>query len=164
MLHTGPLLFLLSVNDLPQHVQNQNCNIFTDDTMIYSFGSNVEELSRKMQGALESIMPWHMTNRLSIDANKSAVMLIGRPSQLHDDVDIKINDARIEQVQPTRYLGKYIDNKLSWDVQCDKLYSNVARKISVLRRRIRQLKNLAVNERYNVPISCRELKIQCPRS
>ena len=133
----GPLLFLLYVNDLPQYVQNQNCNIFADDTIIYSFGSNVEELSCKMQGALDSIMPWYMTNRLSINANKSAVMLIGRPSQVHDDIDIKINDVRIEQVQSMKYLGIYIDNKLSWDVQCDKLCSNVAGKISVLRR-IRQ--------------------------
>ena len=37
-----------------------------------------------------------------------------------------------------KYLGIYIDNKLSWDVQCDKLCSNVAGRISVLRR-IRQL-------------------------
>ena len=44
---------------------------------------------------------------------------------------------RIEQVQSTKYLGIYIDNKLSWDVQCDKLCSSVAGKISVLRR-IRQ--------------------------
>ena len=61
-------------------------------------------------------------------------MLIGRPSQVRDDIDIKINDVRIEQVQSMKYLGIYIDNKLSWDVQCDKLCSNVAGKISVLRR------------------------------
>ena len=133
----GPLLFLLYVNDLPQYVQNQNCNIFADDTIIYSFGSNVEELSCKMQGALDSIMPWYKTNRLSINANKSAVMLIGRPSQVLDDIDIKINDVGIEQVQSMKYLGIYINSKLSWDVQCDKLCSNVAGKISVLRR-IRQ--------------------------
>ena len=67
-------------------------------------------------------------------ANKSAVMLIGKPSQIQDDVDIKINDILIEQVQSMKYLGIYIDNKLSWDVQCDKLCANVAGKISVLRR------------------------------
>ena len=33
-----------------------------------------------------------------------------------------------------KYLGIYIDNRLSWDVQCDKLCANVAGKISVLRR------------------------------
>ena len=37
----GPLLFLLYVNDFPQHVQNDNCDIIADDTIIYSFGSNV---------------------------------------------------------------------------------------------------------------------------
>ena len=102
--------------------------------MIYSLESNVKELSCKMRGDLGSIMPWYMTNWLSINANKSAVMLIGRPTQVHDDVDIKINDARIEQVQLMKYLGIFIDNKLSWDVQYDRLYSNVAGKISVLRR------------------------------
>ena len=88
----GPLLFLLYVNDLPQYVQNQNCNIFADDTIIHYFGSNVEELSCKMQGVLNSIMLWYMANRLSINANKYAVLLIGRPSQVHDYIDIRINE------------------------------------------------------------------------
>ena len=78
----GPLLFLLYVNDLPQYVQNQNCNIFADDTIIYSVGSNAEDISNKLQGTLDTIMPWYMSNRLSINANKSAVMLIGKPSQI----------------------------------------------------------------------------------
>ena len=130
----GPLLFLLFVNDLPQYVQNQNCNIFADDTIIYAVGSNAEDISSKLQGTLDRTMPWYMSNRLSINANKSAVMLIGKPSQIQDDVDMKINDIRIEQVQSMKYLGIYIDIRLSWDVQCDKLCANVAGKISVLRR------------------------------
>ena len=40
-------------------------------------------------------------------------------------------------MQSMKYLGIYIDNKLSWDVQCDKLCSNIAGRISVLGR-IRQ--------------------------
>ena len=83
----GPLLFLLYVNDLPQYVQNHNCDIFADDTIIYSVGSNAEDISSKLQGTLDTFMPWYMSNRLSINANKSAVMLIGKPSQIQDDVD-----------------------------------------------------------------------------
>ena len=104
----GPFLFLLYVNDLPQYVQNQNCNIFADDTMIYFVGSNTEDISSKLRGNLDTIMHWYMSNRLSINANKSAVMLIGKPSQIQDDVDIKINDIRIEQVHSMKYLGIYI--------------------------------------------------------
>ena len=44
---------------------------------------------------------------------------------------------RIEQVQSMKYLGIFIDTKLTWDVQSDKLSSNVAGKISVVRK-IRQ--------------------------
>ena len=101
----NPYNWLLCVNDLPQYVQKQNCNIFADDTIIYSVGSNAEDISSKLQGTLDTIMPWYMSNRLSINANKSAALLIGKPSQIQDDMDIKINDIRIEQVQSTKYLG-----------------------------------------------------------
>ena len=37
----GPILFLLYVNDFAQYIENQNCNIFADDAMIYSFGREV---------------------------------------------------------------------------------------------------------------------------
>ena len=67
-----------------------------------------------MQGALDSIMPRYMTNMLSIDANKFAVMLISKPSQVHESNQWNI--------------WPLVDNKLSWDVQCDKLYSSVAGK------------------------------------
>ena len=43
-------------------------------------------------------------------------MLIGKLSQIQVDVDIKINDMRIEQVQSMKYLYTYIDNRLSCDV------------------------------------------------
>ena len=109
----GPLLFLLYANDLPQYVQNQNCNIFAYDTIIYSVGSNAEDISSKLQGPLDTIMPWYMSNMLSINANKSAVMMIDKPSQIQDDVDIKINDIWIQQVESMEYLGIYIGDKLS---------------------------------------------------
>ena len=80
-------------------MQNQNCNILQIIPSIYSFGSNVEDISSKLQGALDSILPWYMSNRLNIDANKCIVMLIDKPSQVDNDLDIKINGTRTEQVQ-----------------------------------------------------------------
>ena len=113
---------------------------------IYSVGSS------KLQVALDKIMPWYMSNMLSINANKSAVMLIGKSCQVQDDVDIKRNDIQIEQVQSMKYLYIYIytykyiyiylcvcvcvrvciDDRLSWDVQCYKPCSHIAGKISVV--------------------------------
>ena len=130
----GPLLFLLYVNDFPQHVQNENCYIFADDTIIYSFGSNVHEVMTHLQGALDSAIPWYTGNRLGINADKSAVMLVGKNSKVQNHVNVTINNVPVKQVNSMKYLGIHLDDNLSWDVQCDKLCRNVAGKISVLRR------------------------------
>ena len=45
-----------------------------------------------------------MTNRLSMNANKFAVVLLGKPSQVYGDLDITINDIRFE-VQSINYLA-----------------------------------------------------------
>ena len=59
-------------------------------------------------------------------------MSIGKPSQGHDHVDIMIYDIYIEQVLSMKYLGTYINNWLSRDAQCDKLWPRVPGKIPIL--------------------------------
>ena len=130
----GSLLFLLYVNDFPQHVQNENCNIFADDTIIYSFGSNVHEVMIHLQGALHSAILWYNSNRHGINADKSAVMLVGKNSKVQNHVNVTINNAPVEQMNSMKYLGIHLDDNLSWDVQYDKLCRNIAGKINVLRR------------------------------
>ena len=86
----GPILFLLYVNEFPQYIGNQNCNIFADDAMIYSFGNDIKETEANLQSALDSLAPWYRANMLSINTNKSAVMLVGKHYQVHD-TSISIN-------------------------------------------------------------------------
>ena len=131
----GPILFLLYVNEFPHHIGNQNCNIFADDAMIYSFGNDIKETESNLQSALDSLVPWYRANRLSINTNKSVVMLVGKHYQVHDtSLSININDVPIEQVNVTKYLGVLVDGSLSGDNQCDSLCSRIAGKIAVLRR------------------------------
>ena len=65
----GPILILLYVNEFPQYIRNQNCNIFADDAMIYSFGNDIKETEANLQSALDSMAPWYRANRLSINTN-----------------------------------------------------------------------------------------------
>ena len=89
----GPILFLLYVDEFPQYIGNQNCNIFADDAMIYSLGNDIKETEANLQSALDSLAPWYRANRLSINTNKSAVMLVGKHSQVHDtSISFNINN------------------------------------------------------------------------
>ena len=91
-LNSRPILFLLGlyVNEFPQYIGNQNCNIFADDAMIYSFGNDIIKTEGNLQSALVSLSPWYRTNKLSINTNKSVVMLVGKHSPVHD-ASISIN-------------------------------------------------------------------------
>ena len=82
-----------------------------------------------------TLTPWYSANRLSISAQKSAVMLIGKKSQVkHSNLAVSINGDLLEQVCSTKYLGVTVDSTLSWDSQCDNLCCKLAGKIAVLRR------------------------------
>ena len=112
----GPILFLLYVNDFARYIEKQNCNIFADDAMIYSFGIDIAEIESKLQCVLNTLTPWYSTNRLSISAQKSAVMLIGKKSQVkHLNLAVSINADLLEQVCSIKYLGVTVDSTLSWD-------------------------------------------------
>ena len=94
-----------------------------------------ERHSTNLQYVLNSLTPWYSANRLSISAQKSAVILIGKHSQVKNSIlAVSINGDPLEQVCSTKYLGVTGDNTLSWDSQCDNLCFKLAGKIAVLRR------------------------------
>ena len=80
-----PNLFLLYVNDLPQHIKNEQCNMFADDIIIYSSGQSIPEIQSKLQMAIDSVIPWDESNRLAVNTEKSSVMLIGKKTQIRDN-------------------------------------------------------------------------------
>ena len=41
-----------------QCVQNHDCNMLENDTIVHLFGSNVEDLSRKLQEDIDSLMAY----------------------------------------------------------------------------------------------------------
>ena len=51
--------------------------IFVDDAIIYSFGPNVHIAMTHLQGPLDFAIPWYTSNHLGINAEKSAMKLVG---------------------------------------------------------------------------------------
>ena len=128
----GPILFLLYVNDLPQHIKNEQCNMFADDTIIYSSGQSISEIQSKLQMTIDSVIPWYESNRLAVNTEKSSVMLIGKKTQIRDNnLNIYINNVLVNETNCTNYMGLFIDNTLSWDMQCDNSCRHISGKIAV---------------------------------
>ena len=107
----GPLLFLIYINDLATVSRNSLPILFADDTNIFSTGKNLNELRESLNEDLVNI---EECNRLSLNVLKTNYMIFTTKNKLSHDVDIFLNNVRIERVYVTKFLGVQIDSKLNW--------------------------------------------------
>jgi hypothetical protein len=71
----GPTLFMVFVNDLPDHITS-TCKMYADDTKILA-SAKTEANRSKMQDDLDSVTAWTRTWKMELDAKKCKVMHVG---------------------------------------------------------------------------------------
>lgn len=71
----GPLLFIMFVNDLPLHC-NQDLDLYADDSTLDSSGSSITELNDKLTSGMGDIQQWCLSNAMVVNAKKTKSMTI----------------------------------------------------------------------------------------
>lgn len=130
----GPILFLLYINDVSQHIYLGKANIYADDMLIYTACSSVDEVEENLQKCLNDVQKWYDGNRLIINASKSSSMLIQPRKNTNYVVNVSVNDEVLHQSSTATYLGIDIQDRLQWNHHIDKLCSRLSFKISKLTR------------------------------
>jgi retron-type reverse transcriptase len=72
----GPLLFLVIINDLNKCLLNTNCIMYADETTVYNSGANLDNIFQKMNNDLEILEQWFISNKLSLNINKTFLYCI----------------------------------------------------------------------------------------
>ena len=107
----GPFLFLIFINDMPQHVNDASCNMFADDNSIYSTGVSVIEMEKRFQKSINDANSWYQNNRLPVNIVKTLFMISGSTRKLTDlnnsNINPKIvfNGETLNRVEKCMYLG-----------------------------------------------------------
>ena len=111
----GPLLFVLSVNNI--------CNIcplllkisYADDTCVLISGDDLKGLMKMLNDELISLNNWFKANKLSLNTKKSFFIIFHR-SRIKENVSNKvvIDNKELIKVESAKYLGVIIDRKLNW--------------------------------------------------
>ena len=74
--------------------------IFADDSNIFRFGKDPKVLIIAMNGEMGKVIDWLRINRLSLNFNKTHVILFQRKKvSVSLSVDVIINNAKIESVE-----------------------------------------------------------------
>ena len=114
----GPLLFLIYINDLPLHLdENIQTNIFADDTSLHVADNNIHKINNTLQTAIENVNEWCITNNMIIhpDKIKSIIKTPWQKQMLKPlNLSLTLNNNKIEQVSEHLVLGLKIDSNLLW--------------------------------------------------
>lgn len=127
----APVLYIIYVNSLFNHIENGEIFMYADDTVLLTSDNNLQAATNLMQANFKRLQEWTHDNDLVINASKTKAMHIKSPYNkdtndepilichsyrcLHlKESDCKEDCVKIELVNTHKYLGLTIDNTFSW--------------------------------------------------
>lgn len=129
----GPLLFLLYVNDLVNISANILPILFADDTNLFLVGTDLDQLITSMNNELKLLIEWINTNKLVLNVSKTNYMIFcTRGKSVATNLNVCINREKLKKVEYTKFLGVFIDDKLSWKQHINIIKTKVAKSIGIL--------------------------------
>jgi hypothetical protein len=120
----GPLLFILYTNDLNYLLEQYKKIFFADDTTVFIFNENPDELIKDLRKCTENIIDWCNYNKLSLNCTKTKLMIFTNRKVTFQPLIVKGKE--IERVKSYKYLGLHIDEKLKHKIHLKKLTAKMS--------------------------------------
>ena len=88
-----------------------------------------------MQTDINKLFKWLNINKLSININKTNVLLFNiRNKNENINLNLYINNIKLKQVTDIKIVGVYIDDKLNWKKQINYVSTKLCRAIAILNK------------------------------
>ena len=129
----GPLLFIIFVNDIVNSSKLLKFILFADDTNLFYSCTDLALLQTNINLELGKLSIWFRANRLSLNVNKTNYVIFRR-NQVNMDLAIHIDNIPLTRVNSTKFLGVFIDSKLSWNTHVTNVASKISKGIGALCR------------------------------
>ena len=129
----GPLLFILYINDFQNSSNVLSFILFADDTSVFFSHKNPDTLLNTVNNELKLIHEWICCNKLSLNVQKTQSMLFSNSISTLPG-NLSLLNTPIDLVQSTKFLGLFIDNKLSWKKHTTYLSKLISRNIGIINK------------------------------
>ena len=141
----SPLLFILYVNDITK-VSSASVNLFSDDTSSFVSDASPASLSLHLQDTVYSLSLWFKKWLLSVNIQKSAVLVLRSKSVKSIDLQISLDGSLLPQVDTHKHLGVTLNSTLTWDDRVQTIVTKASQRIGLLRRYRKRLPALSVRQ------------------
>ena len=109
----GSLLFLIFINDLHYSVTHGISLLFADDTTLLHSHKDLRYLKWTVEEDLNSLMDWFKANKLTLNLDKTVCVLFNNKSK-NKELTLDIGTYRLHSSETVKFLGVWIDNKMTW--------------------------------------------------
>ena len=133
----GPLLFIIYTNDLAEVIKRADGLLFADDTTIYYTSDSIDELLSIINSELDIVTDWFRANKLSLNISKTNFIIFQTrhlPVPDRSDLEIKLCNVTIKQVNSVKFLGAFIDHNLEWNDHTKHLENKLSSALYILNR------------------------------
>lgn len=111
----GPLLFLIYINNINSIGLTGYLTLYADDTCLFYFGTSINDMLFNAQKDLDMLSEWLKYNLLTINTSKTSFMIFkAKNKPIGDLTPLTMNNDVIQRSHKEKYLGLWIDDKLTW--------------------------------------------------
>ena len=131
----GPLLFLVSINDLERNIKS-NIKFFADDTMLFSLVKDPEISANNLNHDLGIIQQWAYQWKMELnpDPTKQANEVLfscKRSSPYHPQ--LIFNGIAVAKVNDQKHLGLILDSRLSFEKHINEKIIKAKKNVGILK-------------------------------
>ena len=128
----SPILFTLYTNDCISFSEECVLLKYADDTVI--IGNITDDNTSSYRCQVDSFVKWCDTNFLNLNVKKTKELIVDfrKNNDVHEPLIIK--DEIVQTVNSYKYLGVFIDDKLSFTENVQYLYNRCSRRMCYLRQ------------------------------
>jgi len=125
----GPALFILFINDLPEHLSNLASTLmYADDTTLLVSEDTADDLAVTSFIALNTAFQYCHDNDLVVNEAKTKQVAFGwQADTIHGIPDIELSEE-------AKFLGIIVDSKLTWTPHLDNLCQKLSSSLFAIRR------------------------------
>ena len=132
----GPVLFTIYINEIVSLLTDCFAHLYADDTVIYCIADTIELAIERLQLAFNTLQTFFVQLKLVLNASKTKFMVFTRAQHVdYSNLCIKtLKGSHIDRVSEYKYLGIWLDDKVTFNLHVDTLASKLRQKIGFLYR------------------------------
>ena len=130
----GPTIFSVYINDAALAAGDSLIHLHADDTILYTSGPSLDTVLTTLQTRINAIQLSFRGLQLLLNASKTKCMLFNRslPAPTHLSSITTLDSSDLAYVDNYKYLGVWLDCKLSFQAHNKHLQSKIKSRISFL--------------------------------